>query len=489
MSVFDSILFWFNVIVLFYFLAINSSYLAFVIISSFKVPGEYRRAPLRGYEESSTSPLWPGISLVVAAYNEEAGIVDSVRSMLELEYPTFEVVVVEDGSSDETFQRLQQEFDLWPVPVVVENYVPTIGRVKSVHIPRGGESLVVVRKENAGRRADASNVGINIARHELVSIVDADCVMDRDGLLRVAQPFVNDPEGVVATGGVIRVANGCEIERGELLATDMPDRWLPRIQVVEYLRAFLLGRVGWTAINGLLIISGAFGLFRRDVVIESGGFDLDCMGEDAELVATIHHRMRMERRPYRMMLVPDTVNWTEVPETFKVLGRQRRRWAQGLTELLIKHRRMMFNPRYGRVGLVVFPYFLVFEVLGPFLELLGFVAVILGLIFGAINIPFAILFFLVAIGYGILVSLASVVIDDVTSETYRGNRNLLILVAASFLENVGFRQIHAWWRIRGVINGVLGKESTWGNMTRKGLSGGNRTGGVTRAESEGSSNG
>ncbi|MCB0917395.1 MAG: glycosyltransferase family 2 protein [Actinobacteria bacterium] len=481
MSVVDEILLWFNIIVLFYFLAINSSYLVFVIISAFEVPSEYRRAPLRGYQESSTSPLWPGISLVVAAYNEEAGIVDSVRSMLELEYPTFEVVVVEDGSKDETFARLAEEFDLREVPVVVESYVPTIGQVKSVHVPRGGENLVVVRKENAGRRADASNVGINIARHELVSIVDADCVMDRDGLLRVAQPFVNDPEHVVATGGVIRVANGCEIDRGELIATGMPDKWLPRIQVVEYLRAFLLGRVGWTAINGLLIISGAFGLFRRDIVIESGGFDLDCMGEDAELVATIHHRMRNEKRPYRMMLVPDTVNWTEVPETFKVLGRQRRRWSQGLTELLIKHRRMMFNPRYGRVGMVVLPYFLLFEVLGPFLELLGLVAVILGLIFGAINIPFAILFFLVAIGYGILVSLASVVIDDVTSETYRGSRNLLLLVAASILENVGFRQIHAWWRIRGVVSGVLGRESSWGTMTRTGLSAKSKSAGPTTA--------
>ncbi|MDO9485289.1 MAG: glycosyltransferase [Actinomycetota bacterium] len=462
----------FNYFVLFYFIAINTSYLIFILIAARKVPSRYRRVGLQGFNELATSPLMPGVSVVVAAFNEEAGIVQSVRSMLELAYPKFEIIVVDDGSKDETFERLRAEFDLVEVPKVVEHLVPTIGEVLSTHLPRGGESLVVVRKVNTGRRADASNVGINTASHELVCIVDADCVMDRDGLIRVAQPFANDPERMIATGGVIRVANGCVIERGEILQTGMPDSWLPRIQVVEYLRAFLLGRVGWSELNGLLIISGAFGMFRKDIVIEVGGFDLHCIGEDAELVARMHHHMLSNKRPYRMAMVPDTVNWTEVPETVKVLGRQRRRWSRGLTELLIKHRRMFLNPRYGRIGLVVMPYFLLFEALGPFIELFGFATVLLGLAMGQLNPPFAIFFLLVAVGYGIMVSLASVVVDDVTRAVYRGRKNLVILVISAFAENIGFRQMHAWWRMRGVISAVMKSDSAWGTMTRTGLGAG-----------------
>lgn len=462
----------FNFFVLFYFLAINSSYLLFILIAARKVPTWYRRAGLQGFSELATSPLMPGVSVVVAAFNEEAGIVQSVRSMLELAYPTFEIIVVDDGSKDATFERLRTEFDLIEVPRVVEDFVPTIGEVLSTHLPRGGESLVVVRKTNSGRRADASNVGINAASYELVCIVDADCAMDRDGLLRVAKPFANDPDRMIATGGIIRVANGCVIERGEIRSTGMPNKWLPRIQVVEYIRAFLLGRVGWTALNGLLIISGAFGMFRKDIVVAVGGFDLHCIGEDAELVARMHRHMRQRRIPYRMVMVPDTVNWTEVPETTKVLGRQRRRWSRGLTELIIKHRSMLFNPRYGRIGWVVLPYFLVFEALGPFIELLGFVTVLAGLLLGLLNLQFAFFFLLVAVGYGIMVSFASVVVDDVTRAVYRGKKNLLILVAASIAENVGYRQLHAWWRLRGVISAVFKTDSGWGTMTRTGLGAG-----------------
>lgn len=467
-----SLLMAFNVFVLFYFIAINSSYLLFVLIAARRVPRTYHRTVLQGLGELETSPLMPGVSIIAAAFNEQAGIVQSVRSMLELKYPKFEVVVVDDGSTDDTFELLRQEFDLVEVPRVVEDLVPTIGTVLSTHVPRGDESLVVVRKTNSGRRADASNVGINAASYELIAIVDADCVMDRDGLLRVAMPFANDPDRVIATGGVIRVANGCVIDRGEVLSTGMPRSWLARIQVVEYLRAFLLGRVGWTALNGLLIISGAFGMFRRDIVIAVGGFDLHCIGEDAELVARMHRHMRSGGLPYRMLLVSDTVNWTEVPENVKVLGRQRRRWSRGLTELIIKHWAMMLNPKYGRIGMVVMPYFLVFEAIGPFVELAGFVTVLMGLYFGILNLDFAAFFLLVALGYGILVSLAAVAVDDMSRAVYRGYRNLLILLLSAIVENIGFRQLHAWWRIRGVVSGVMGSDSGWGTMTRTGLGAG-----------------
>src|SRR5690242_325526 len=461
----------FNWFVLGYFLVLNTGYLVLIGIASLDVSQWLRRVAFAGHDDIFANPLTPAVSIIVPAFNEQLSIVENVRAMLVLKYPEFEVVVVDDGSTDATFERLQQAFDLVETNRAVADEVPTIGEVRSVHVPAGGGPLVVVRKANAGRRSDAINVGINASRHPLVCMVDADSLLEEDALLRVVKPFIDDPRRVVASGGVIRAANGSRIESGHVVDATMPRRWIERVQVLEYLRSFLLGRTGWSKVGGLLIISGAFGVFRRDVVIEVGGLDLTTLGEDAELVARIHHHLRKQKRDYRITFVAEPVCWTEVPHSRRVLARQRVRWSQGLAEVLWRHRTMVGNPRYGRVGLIVLPYYLMFELLGPVVELFGLAVVIASFALGITNVTFALLFAAVAFGYGAFVSISALAVEEFSFHRYRRWRDLLTAIAAVLVENVGYRQMHSWWRLKGLVRDLRGRETSWGVMTRTGFGG------------------
>jgi cellulose synthase/poly-beta-1,6-N-acetylglucosamine synthase-like glycosyltransferase len=458
----------FNWFVLAYFLLLNSSYLLLIAVASLDVARWLRRFSFAGHDDIFANPLTPGVSVLVPAYNEELSIVASVDALLALKYPEFEVVVVDDGSTDATFERLRQAFDLRPVERVIPAEVPTLGRILSTHAPASGAPLLVVRKENMGRRSDPINVAINAARQPLVCVVDADSLLEEESLLRVVKPFIDDPR-VVATGGVIRAANGSRVERGRVVDATMPRRWIERVQVLEYLRSFLLGRTGWSRLGALLIISGAFGVFRREVVVEVGGLDLGTIGEDAELVARIHRHLRSQGRDYRVAFVAEPVCWTEVPHSRAVLARQRRRWSQGLGEVLWTHRRMMFNPRYGRIGLVTFPYYLVFELFGPLVELAGIPVVAIGFAFGLVDLPFALLFAAVAFGYGMFVSLSALAVEEFSFHRYHRWRDLGAAVLAAAVENVGYRQLHSWWRLQGLWRFVRGQEASWGVMTRAGF--------------------
>jgi cellulose synthase/poly-beta-1,6-N-acetylglucosamine synthase-like glycosyltransferase len=461
----------FNWFVLGYFLVLNTGYLVLIAIASLDVSQWLRRVAFAGHDDIFANPLTPAVSIIVPAFNEELSIVENVRAMLVLKYPEFEVVVVDDGSTDATFERLRDAFDLVETNHAVTNEVPTIGEVISVHVPAGGGPLIVVRKANAGRRSDAVNVGLNTVNHPLVCMIDADSLLEEDALLRVVKPFIDDPRRVVASGGVIRAANGSRIESGHVVDATMPRRWVERVQVLEYLRSFLLGRTGWSKVGGLLIISGAFGVFRRDIVVEVGGLDLTTLGEDAELVARIHHYLRKQKRDYRITFVAEPVCWTEVPHSRKVLARQRVRWSQGLAEVLWRHRTMVGNPRYGRIGLVVLPYYLMFELLGPVVELFGVLAVIASFALGITNVTFFILFAAVAFGYGAFVSIAALAVEEFSFHRYRRWRDLSAAVAAVVVENVGYRQMHSWWRLRGVYRAISGRETSWGVMTRTGFGG------------------
>jgi cellulose synthase/poly-beta-1,6-N-acetylglucosamine synthase-like glycosyltransferase len=455
--------------VLGYFFALNSSYLVLIALAAVDFTRTVRSAPFAGYDRAFASPLTPPVSVLVPAHDEEAGIVQAVHAMLTLRYPTYEVVVIEDGSADRTFERLRETFDLVEVPRVLAADVPTAGAVLSTHVAGDGRPLLVVRKVSTGTKTDALNVGINAAQYPLLCMVDADALLDEDALLRVAKPFVDDPWRVVATGGVVRAANGCRVERGRVIDVRMPRGWLVRIQIVEYLRAFLLGRAGWSRLNSLLVISGAFGLFRRDLVVEVGGLDPNTLGEDAELVVRLHHHLRRQGRDYRVVFVAEPVCWTEIPATLAVLGRQRRRWARGLAELLWKHRGMTGNPRYGRVGLLGMPYYVVFEALSPVVELGGVLAVLVGLALGLVNETFAVLFLLAAVGYGVLLSVAALTIEEFAFHRYPRWRDLGVAVAAALLENVGYRQLHSWWRLRGLVSMLRGRPGQWGSMPRAGF--------------------
>jgi cellulose synthase/poly-beta-1,6-N-acetylglucosamine synthase-like glycosyltransferase len=465
-----------------YFVLANTSMLVLTALAAADFVGHARRAGFRGYDDTFNSALTPPVSVLVPAYNERAGIVESVRAMTSLRYPEYEVVVVDDGSTDGTLDALRVAFDLVEVPRVVPADVPTRGTVESVYVSRhGARNLVVVRKVNGGK-SDALNTGINLARNPLVCMVDADSVLDPDALLHVSKPFADDPERVVATGGVIRAANGCVIRSGRVVEVRMPRRWLPRIQVVEYLRAFLIGRSGWSRAGALMIISGAFGMFRRDLLLQVGGMTHDCIGEDAELVVRLHRHLADQRRDRRLVFVAEPVAWTEVPQTAAVLGRQRRRWARGMAEILMRHRRMVLNPRYGAVGLLALPWFVLFEVLAGFVELVGLAYLVaVGALKAlqsvgvaeqlVVDTSTALLLLAVSLGYSFLLTVVALALEELTFHRYRRRRDLVAALAAAALENLGYRHMTAWWRVVGTIQAMRATPPEWGAMTRTGFDG------------------
>jgi cellulose synthase/poly-beta-1,6-N-acetylglucosamine synthase-like glycosyltransferase len=460
---------WFGWIVFWYFVLLNSWYLVLIAVASFDAAAHFRALPFAGYDDIFSSPFTPGVTIVVPARNEAAGIVDAVHALFGLRYPKLEVVVVDDGSTDDTFAVLRDAFDLEPTSRVIPDDVRTYGTVRSVHAPSDGSALVVVRKDGIGRRSDAINVGLNAAREPLVCFIDADALLDKEALLRVVKPFVDDPGRVVASGGSIRAANGCDVDSGRVVGVHMPVRWLERIQVVEYLRSFLLGRAGWSRLRSLLIISGAFGLFRRDLLVEVGGFDPTCIGEDAEMVIRLHRHLRDQRRDYDVVFVAEPVCWTEVPTSRRALAAQRRRWSTGLVEVLWTHRRMIGNPRYGRIGLGALPYFTVFELLGAVVEVVGLGVVVLAAALGTVNVEFALLIAAVAVGYGLLLSVLALAVEEFSYRRYRSWRDLGVAFAAACLENVGYRQLHAWWRVKGIAAAVRRRPSPWEALPRAGF--------------------
>ncbi|WP_338752455.1 glycosyltransferase family 2 protein [Janibacter alittae] len=455
--------------VLIYFLLINTSYLVLVVAAALEFRRSSRALPFAGREELLGSGLTPGVSVVTPMYNEEAGIKVAAQSMLALHYPRHEVVIVDDGSTDGGFEVLRAAFDLVEVPRRMPTDVAVREAATSVHVPRDGRTrLTVVRKANSGR-SDSLNVGVNFATHDLVLFVDSDSVLDPGALLSVVRPFAEDPVRTVAGGGVIRAVNGCRVRGGRVTEVRMSRNWLARIQVVEYLRAFHLGRSGWSRLKSLILISGAFGVFRRDVLVEVGGLDPASIGEDFELVMRIHRYMRTKGRDYRVQFVSEPICWTEVPETTAVLRKQRRRWHRGLWETLWAYRSMLFNPRYGRVGLIAVPYYWLFELFAPALELFGLLLVVVGALLGVVDIGYFLLFMAVAYGYAMLVTLAAMTVEEMSFHKYPRWRDLVVTVAAAVVENIGYRQATAVWRIEGWVQSLTGRKQEWGAMTRTGF--------------------
>ena len=463
-----------------YSLVINTSFLVLTVLAVLDFSSYLRRLDFAAYDESFGEPLAPGISILMPAYNESAGIVESVRAMTALRYPDFEVVVIDDGSTDETVDRMVEAFDMVPVPVVVPSQIPTKGRVSATYLSRkGSHNVLLVCKSNGGK-ADALNVGINAARKSLVCMVDGDSILDPDSLLHVSRPFADDPERVVASGGVVRIANGSRIRAGRVVDVRMPSRWLPRIQVVEYLRAFMIGRTGWSRIGGLLIISGAFGLFRRDVLLRLGGLATDCIGEDAELVVRLHRWLGDTGSDGRVVFVSEPVAWTEAPEDRAVLRKQRRRWHRGLTEILTRHRGMLLRPRYGVVGMVSMPWFVAFELLAPFLEIFGlaYFVVVMALLgveqlgwshLDLVDPTVVWILLLTSLLYSAVLTLTALLVEEFSFRRYRGLRDLGIAVRAAAEENFGYRQLSAWWRVGGALEAWRRTRHDWGDMQRKGL--------------------
>jgi cellulose synthase/poly-beta-1,6-N-acetylglucosamine synthase-like glycosyltransferase len=455
----------FNYAIIAYVAAINTVYFLMMILGFFAV--RQYRGGLSAVEMRSLfrSSLLPSVSILAPAYNESATIRQSVRAMLGLNYPDHEVVVINDGSKDDTLQILIDEFHLY------KSSRQSIARlhskpIRAVYESREPIRLVVIDKENGGK-SDSLNAGLNIARSDLVAAIDADSLLDSDALLQVVRPFLTDPE-IVAVGGIVRVANGCRVEHGKVTRIALPKSWLARFQVVEYLRAFLGGRVAFSFLGSLLLISGAFGLFRRWAAIEAGGFERRTVGEDMELVVRLYHQRRKKNLPCRVVFIPDPVCWTEVPETLKTLQRQRNRWQRGTIESLWIHREMLLNPRFGVVGIVGMGYFAFFEALGPIVELLGYSFTLTGLAAGLIAPSTAALFFIVSLAFGVLLSVSAVLLEEFTLRRYPNPSDVLRLLAAAFLENFGYRQINTLWRVKGIVDAIRRKRS-WGAMERRGF--------------------
>lgn len=447
-----------------YFAGLNLLYLGLNLVSLVAILRD-RHLRIPGELSNFYSGLEPPISLLVPAYNEETTIVASIRSMLQLSYPQMEVIVINDGSRDGTLDVLQREFHLVPFPEAYRVQLPT-KVVRGIYRSTAHKNLRVIDKENGGK-ADSLNAGINGARYPLFCGVDADSILQRDSLHLLVVPFMDDPS-VVAAGGTVRIANGCTVSGGFLESAGLPSNPLALFQIVEYLRAFLFGRMGWSPLNAMLIISGAFGIFRKDAVVEAGGYRTDTVGEDMELVVRLHRLRRIACQPCRVVFLPDPVCWTEAPEDMRTLQNQRIRWQRGLMESLWLNRSLLFHRRGGAVGWIAFPAMLVFEGLGPLIEVTGYLFMVLAFMGGLISWQAFVIFLMLALGLGFMLSASGLLLEQLIFHAYPKTSQLFGLVAGLLGENLGYRQLNSWWRLCGLWRWARGTRGGWGKMRRKG---------------------
>jgi len=465
MSFFENALIVFEVLAIVYFAVLSLLYAAFAFIGLRTVILESRQTSDTELRDLLERDVFKPVSILVPAYNEEASIVASVRSFIHLHYPKFEVIVISDGSTDGTMDRLIDAFALVEEPRVWARTIPTasVMRVmRSLRYP----GLVVVEKENGGK-SDALNAAINIARYPLIAPVDSDSMLDAQAILRASRNFVKD-ESVIAVGGTVRPLNGATMIEGRPTDLRMPHTWVERLQVVEYARAFFLGRAGWTRLGALLIVSGAFGLFRRDAVSRVGGFWTGTVGEDMELVMRLHKEHARQGLPHRIVFSPDPICWTEVPSDLGTLRRQRNRWHRGLWTNLWRHRDMLLDPRYGRLGLFAVPYFWLFEGLGPVIEVLGFCSLLVSAAFGVLDMNVFWLFLSLAVLHGMVLSQVAAGVESMLLQRYSSFSDRLILFAASLVEFLGFHQLLAVERFLATFQN-RGKRGYWGVMRRAGI--------------------
>ena len=450
-----------------YYLASNLAYLVMLLVALRTSFAHQRRLESHRLNWIKETPLSPPITIIAPAHNEESSIRVAVRNLLQLDYPQLEVIVVNDGSADRTLEEVREEFHLRLVRAV---YVPQVksARVRGLYRSGVDARLLVIDKEPGGSKADAVNAGLNAASSPYVCVVDADSILENDALLRIMVPILQDPKRVVAVGGIIRVLNGCEIAEGRLRSVRLPHKSIEVIQVIEYLRAFLIGREAWGQGNMLMIISGAFGVFKTDLVRAVGGFRANAIGEDFDLVARLHRHLREIGADYQMKFVPDPMCWTEAPSDLKSLGRQRARWQKGLLDVLWTNRDMLFTRRYGRIGFLALPYLWLFELLAPIIEIAGIATIVLAVCIGALSQEFFLQFLLFGYAFATMISIGSVLQEEITYKRYNDWQDVARLLSYCFLEHFPYRQLHMVWRLQGLWQYLRG-DNVWRPLTRKGL--------------------
>lgn len=455
--------------ILVYFLALNGFYALLLVLSVPEVWAHWQQYKEDGVDHYLHTDALPGISVLVPAYNMAESIVQNVTCLLALKYSRHEVVIVNDGSRDATMALLRRHFELYEVPRFHGDGIET-ATVTAYYRSRTEPRLLVIDKSNGGK-ADALNAALNAARYPLCLSVDADTLVEHDALIRLARAFVLDPH-VAAAGATIRIANGCTVRNYTVEDIRVPREALPALQVPEYMRAFLFGRLGFNAIGGNMVVSGAFGIFRRDYLMDIRGYRTDSVAEDMDLVVRLHRHLREMGVRYSIPFIPDPVAWTEVPLDLKTLGNQRERWHRGLIATLAGNMPMLFHPRYGRIGSVVFPYFFFGEMIAPLIELTGVLVCTIGLGMGLVDWSFALLFIAAAWGYGMFITLAAVVMDELTFCTYARRGDFARLVLAALLEPFGYRQMTVLWRLRSFWR-AFRRQRHWGEMKRHGFANAN----------------
>jgi len=451
-----------------YAVAISSSYLILAVVSIRSIKKYKQKNAKVNYRMVLSSPWAPSISLVAPAFNEELTIVDNVRSLLSIEYNNYDVIVVNDGSQDHSLEKLIRAFGLIRVSYDIDNRL-SFKSVSAVYKSKNAayKRLIVVDKENGGK-ADALNAGICVSEKELVACIDVDCVIQSNALLKMAKAYLEEPEKIVAIGGVVRIANSCVIEDGRLVKVNLPDNALGRFQVLEYIRAFLLGRMAWSHLNGLMLISGAFGLFKREVVLEVGGYDVSTVGEDMELVVRMRRKLFEWKRKAKIIYIPEPLCWTEAPSDTSILGKQRNRWTRGTMETLSKHRVMFLNPRYRFFGLVSYPYWFFFEWMAPWIECTGILFFVFLIAINHVNWAIAIVLLVFVYLFAVLISLFALMVEDISYYQYTKRKDLFQMIVAVLTEPILYHPKVVWWSIRGNIDKWKG-ESSWGRMKRTGF--------------------
>lgn len=459
----------FNYFILTFAFTVMLSYVILAIVSAFSLKYYLKVNRLIPYKSLLVFQEAPRISILAPAYNEGFTIEENVLSLLSIQYNNFDVIVINDGSKDDSIAILIKAFDLIPSN---EKYNANIStkHVRNVYISSNPtfSKLIVIDKENGGK-ADALNAGINFSKNPYVVCIDVDCIIEKDVLLKLSKPFLQETnKRIIATGGVVRIANSCIVKSGKLIKVNVPENLLARIQVLEYLRAFVLGRMAWAKFDGLLLISGAFGMFDKDIIQKVGGYNTKTVGEDMELVVRMRRYMIENKIPYTLKFIPDPLCWTEAPESFEILGKQRSRWTRGTMETLWIHRKMFFNPRYKILGMISYPYWLFFEYLAPIIELLGLVVSLLMIYLGILSWSFFGLLSLFVYTFALFFSTLAIFSEEATFKKYESKKDIFKLVWAAIVEPFIFHPFLIYAALKGNWQKIKGGHS-WGDMTRKGF--------------------
>lgn len=459
----------FNFLILSFALFVMLSYIVLAIISAVHLKAYLKMNRFVNYKALLALDNAPSVSLIAPAYNEGKTIEENVKSLLSINYNNFDVIVVNDGSKDDSIPVLIKAFDLVEKPLNYVQQIPT-KEVRAIYTSANPafSKLIVVDKFNGGK-ADALNTGINISGNPYIVCIDVDCIMDKDVLLKLTKPYLEQSDKrVIATGGVVRIANSCVIKSGKLVEVKAPENFLARVQVIEYLRAFILGRMAWSKLDGLLIISGAFGMFDRRIAVKSGGYDTNTVGEDMELIVRMRRYMIDQGEPYTVQYIPDPLCWTEAPETYKILGKQRSRWMRGTIETLWTHKKMMFNPKYRTLGMLSYPYWLFAEYYAPIIEVTG-IAISIGLaVMGIISWKFFFLFLLLVYVFAVMFSMMALYSEESTFKRYETIKDLRKLTTVALLEPIFFHPFTVYAALKGNWEKITGNKG-WGEMTRTGF--------------------